>query len=91
MVTLDRFGRVMLPKEVRELLDLREGMPLEVSVRGGEIVIRPSEGSLEERVEEAIGFLSEKAPKAFEVPGEETGDKWFSREYSLRKIGLLKE
>jgi len=59
-------------------------------VRGGEIVIRPSEGGLEERVEEVIGFLSEKAPKAFEVPGEES-DKWFSRDYSLRKIGLLKE
>ncbi|WXG42382.1 MAG: AbrB/MazE/SpoVT family DNA-binding domain-containing protein [Candidatus Freyarchaeum deiterrae] len=83
---LDKSGRVLLPKEIRDKLGLSEGTPLEVTVRGSEIVIRPYDKGLEERVEEAVKFLSENAPRAFVT--QEEGDKWFSREYCLRKIGL---
>ena len=88
MVILDKSGRILLPKEIRDKLNLREGTPLEVTVRGSEIVIRPYDKSLEERVEEAVKFLSENAPRAFVTQEEEEGDKWLSREYCLRKIGL---
>jgi transcriptional pleiotropic regulator of transition state genes len=87
-VILDKSGRILLPKEIRDKLGLREGTPLEVTVRGSEIVIRPYDKSLEERVEEAVKFLSENAPRAFVTQEVEEGDKWFSREYCLRKIGL---
>ncbi len=38
--TLDRFGRVLLPKEVRDRLGIGPGDPLDLSVEGGSIVLR---------------------------------------------------
>jgi AbrB family looped-hinge helix DNA binding protein len=39
--TLDRFGRVIIPKGVRDRLGLEPGAVLEVHDTGGEILLRP--------------------------------------------------
>lgn len=39
--TLDRFGRVLLPKPVRDRLGLRPGDALDLSVESGSLVLRP--------------------------------------------------
>ncbi len=47
---LDRFGRVLIPKRVRDHLRLSPGTVLEISERGDAVVLRPlrEEGTLVE-------------------------------------------
>jgi AbrB family looped-hinge helix DNA binding protein len=39
--TLDTFGRILIPKPVRTVLDLHPRAELEISVRDGEIILTP--------------------------------------------------
>ncbi len=41
MVSIDRAGRVVIPKEIRDRLDLHANTELEVSVEGGELILTP--------------------------------------------------
>ena len=43
-VSMDKAGRVVLPKAVRERLHLRAGALLELEVREGHLELRPVEG-----------------------------------------------
>ena len=43
-VTLDRAGRVVLPKTLRDELHLAAGDTLDVTVKGDEITLRPRRG-----------------------------------------------
>jgi len=86
-VRVDRYGRIVLPKGVREELGIHEGSELMLDVRDEEIVIRMHRGDLEKRVDELIEFLRKNAPKAFVSRVEEEG-KWLTKEYGLEKIGL---
>ena len=86
--TLDKFGRILIPKEVRDKLGLKEGTTLQIIVKKGELVIKPHDENLEKRVKDAVNYLKENPPKPFAARGEEADGKWFSKEYSLRKIGL---
>lgn len=49
LVPIDKAGRVVLPKEVREELAINPGDLLKVSIHGNEVSLRPSR--------EASGFL----------------------------------
>jgi AbrB family looped-hinge helix DNA binding protein len=42
-ITLDKLGRVVLPKPLRDRYGLRPGVDLEVSELAGEFVLRPSD------------------------------------------------
>ena len=63
-----------------EGLDLKEGENVE-------IILRPHRSDLEEKVSELDEYLSTNTPKPF-VSESERGYKWFTEEYSLRKLGL---
>lgn len=41
---LDRSGRVVIPKKLREMADLTPGVEFEIDIRGREIVLKPIEG-----------------------------------------------
>jgi AbrB family looped-hinge helix DNA binding protein len=41
IVTIDRAGRLVIPKEIREAAGLEPGMPLTVACREGRIEIEP--------------------------------------------------
>ncbi len=86
-VRVDRYGRIVLPKEIRERLGIRENSELTLSVREDEIVIRVQRGDLEKKVDDLIEFLKNNAPKAF-ISEVEEDEKWLTRKYSLEKIGL---
>ena len=64
-----------------EGLDLKEGEDVE-------IILRPHRSDLEEKVRELDEYLSTNTPKPF-VSELERGYKWFTEEYSLRKLEFL--
>ena len=86
-VRVDKYGRIVLPKEIREMLGIHENSELMLNVREDEIVIRVQRGNLEKKVDDLIEFLKNNAPKAF-VSEVEEDEKWLTRKYSLEKIGL---
>jgi len=86
-VKMDKFGRILIPKEIRKKLGIAGEMELEIEVKGEKILIKPTDFNLEKGVDEAISYLKNNAPKPF-VSFEEGGEKWYSKEYSLRKMGL---
>jgi transcriptional pleiotropic regulator of transition state genes len=90
-VKIDRFGRILIPKRIRESLGIRENSELEIEIEDEKILIKPQNSNLERRVDELINYLKNNAPKPF-VSEKEVEEKWYTREYSLKKIGLgLKE
>ncbi len=86
-VKIDKFGRILIPKEIRNDLGIKEGVELEIKVKDGKILIVLKNSNLEKKVNELINYLKNNAPKPF-VIAEEAGQKWYSAEYSLKKIGL---
>ncbi|WP_457548814.1 AbrB/MazE/SpoVT family DNA-binding domain-containing protein [Archaeoglobus sp.] len=86
-VKVDKFGRIVIPKEIRNRLGIHENTELTLTVKDDEIVLKIQRNDLEKRVDELINFLKNNAPKPFvaEVKGEE---KWLTKDYSLKKIGL---
>jgi transcriptional pleiotropic regulator of transition state genes len=88
-VRIDRFGRILIPKRIRENLGIEENTELEIEIRDEKILIKSQNSSLERRVDELVNYLK-NAPKPF-TSVEEVEEKWYSRRYSLKKIGLLKE
>jgi len=86
-VRVDKYERMVLPKEVRERLGIRENTELTLNVRDDEIVIRVQRENLEKKVDELIEFLKNDAPRTFALEIEEK-EKWLIRKYKLEKIGL---
>lgn len=85
---IDRYGRILIPKHVRERLGLEDRTRIEITIRGQEVVLRPKHSDLEEDIQRLEAFLREEAPKAFVNEPTEEDSKWLSMEYCLRKIGL---
>lgn len=86
-VRIDKFGRILIPKEIRRSLGIKEETELEIEVKDEKILITLKDRSLEKKVEELMSYLKSNAPKPF-VSDEEDGEKWHSAEFSMRKIGL---
>ena len=84
---MDKFGRILIPKEIRNSLGIGENTELEIEVKDEKILIKPVDYSLEKKVDEVINYLKTSAPKPF-VSDVEVEEKWYSAEYSLKKIGL---
>ncbi len=59
--TLDRFGRVVLPKEVRERLGLEPGAVLEIEETGAEIRLKPQRGESGIAVKDGVLVYTGKA------------------------------
>lgn len=51
--TVDARGRILIPKEVRESMGLKEGSKVEISAEEGAIKVMPREGKNKERYEDA--------------------------------------
>lgn len=39
--TLDRFGRVVIPKEIRDKLGLKPGAEIDIGDNGNEVIVKP--------------------------------------------------
>lgn len=51
---LDRFGRVVVPKDIRDRLELRPGAEVEIEMKGHAIVLKPVEHEPSLTVKEGI-------------------------------------
>lgn len=60
-ITIDSAGRIVIPKALREEAHLRAGSKLEISLRGGAIILEPA--PLEVELEESQGIFI-ASPKA---------------------------
>jgi len=56
--TLDRFGRVVVPKDIRDRLGLRPGAEIEIDEKGNEVVLKPVEHEPPLMVKEGILVFS---------------------------------
>ncbi len=52
--TLDRFGRVVVPKDIRDRLGLKPGAEIEIGEHGNEVVLKPVEHETPLKLEEGV-------------------------------------
>jgi AbrB family looped-hinge helix DNA binding protein len=52
--TLDRFGRIVVPKDIRDRLGLKPGAEVELDEQGAEIILKPAERTTPLRVEQGV-------------------------------------
>lgn len=85
---IDEYGRILIPKKVRESLSLESEEDIQIRVRGSELVLRPSGAPTEEKVEELAEYLEKNAsePSVSEAPKEES--KWMTGKRAMKKLGL---
>jgi AbrB family looped-hinge helix DNA binding protein len=78
--TLDKFGRVVIPKEIRDNLGLKSGEVLEVEESENEIILRPLRKKVPLHIKDGVLIFS----------GTATGDIMeairIHREERLRKV-----
>ena len=51
---LDRFGRIVVPKEIRDRLGLKPGAEMEIDENGSEVVLKPVEHETPLRLEDGV-------------------------------------
>jgi len=86
VVKVDRQGRVILPEDVRKALGIEGEAEMLCRVVGNRIIL---ERFSVEAISKAFSELEEIAPSLeFDREEVEEKDKYFDREYALRKIGI---
>ena len=63
-VMLDKAGRVVLPKRIREALDLSPGDTLELSMDGEDVVPRPQRSAPRLQIKRAVWVFRTREPLA---------------------------
>jgi AbrB family looped-hinge helix DNA binding protein len=58
---MDRFGRVVVPKDIRDRLGLRPGVEIEIDDKDNELVLRPVEHEPSLKLKKGIIVFSGKA------------------------------
>ena len=86
ILKVDGQGRTVLPKKVRQALGIDGGTELVCRVVGNRILL---EKFSPDSIRKAFGELEELTPSLdLDTEEFEGEDKYFDREYALRKIGL---
>ena len=69
-VTLDRAGRIVLPKSLRDELQLSPGDTLDLTVQGEEVTLRPRRSSTPMQKKDGIWVFSTGKPMASDETAE---------------------
>jgi len=85
---VDKYGRVLIPKKIRDSLGLEPNSSLVLTIRGDELILKPVRPDLHRQLSELREFLSRELPSAFVTRPSEEDSKWMSKSYCLRKLGL---
>ena len=56
--TIDRFGRIVLPKKVRDDFNLEPGSQIQIEESGQEIILKPIHGETNLRLKEGVLVFS---------------------------------
>ena len=65
---IDELGRVVLPKELRHMLNLEEGTPLEIFTEGNQIILQKYEPNAEKTdVVKSLEAMAQNMTNAFEL------------------------
>jgi AbrB family looped-hinge helix DNA binding protein len=56
--TIDRFGRIVLPKKLRDDLNLEPGSQIQIEESGQEIILKPIHGEPNLRLKEGVLVFS---------------------------------
>lgn len=83
--TLDRFGRVVVPKDIRDRLGLRPGAEIEIDEKENAVVLKPVEHEPVLMVKEGVLVYSGKAV------GDIRGAVRAHREERVRKLSTGKK
>jgi AbrB family looped-hinge helix DNA binding protein len=70
--TIDRAGRVVIPKAIREAAGLKPGSPLEIAYRDGKVEIEPKSPKM--RLVRKGGLLVASIPGAPKMSVQETNE-----------------
>ena len=88
-IKIDKQGRIIIPKEIRDKLGLHN-TDLKIHVIGNKIIIEPFNSELEQQASEWEKALKNLDIEAFRIDHdkEENESKWFSEGYAKQKLGL---
>ena len=56
--TIDRFGRIVLPKKLRDNLNIEPGSQIHIEERGQDIILKPIHGEPNLRIKEGVLVFS---------------------------------
>jgi transcriptional pleiotropic regulator of transition state genes len=86
MIKVDKQGRTVIPKEIRQALGISENTEIICRVFGEKIIL---ERFSPDSIYKAFNELEEIAPDLdLDRVSVEMEDKYFDKKYALRKIGL---
>ncbi|MFQ5821969.1 MAG: AbrB/MazE/SpoVT family DNA-binding domain-containing protein [Candidatus Heimdallarchaeota archaeon] len=87
---IDKQGRIIIPKELREKLRLRPETSLKIHIMGRKLVIEAYDPDLESNVKNWEQKLKNMIIEPFKIdqPDETSEAKWFSEQYARQKLGL---
>ncbi len=87
---IDKQGRIVIPKELREKLRLRPETSLKIHLMGRKLVIEAYDPDLESNDKKWGQKLKNMIIEPFKIDqSNETSEaKWFSKQYACQKLGL---
>lgn len=84
---MDKFGRVLIPKKIREKAGLGEGEDVEILRKGSKVIIRPKNEEVEKKVDDLADYLDRNLPEPFSTEPPEGESKWMSKKHGMKKLG----
>lgn len=85
---VDKSGRVLIPKKIREKTGLRGGEDVEILRKGSKVIIQPKNEEVEKKVDELTDYLDRNLPKPFSTEPPERESKWTSKKHGMKKLGV---
>ena len=58
--TLDRFGRIVVPKEIRDRLGLQPGVDIDIDQQGDAVLLKPAGHETPLKTEKGFSFIKEQ-------------------------------
>jgi AbrB family looped-hinge helix DNA binding protein len=81
VLTIDKAGRIVLPKPIRDELELRPGDALEIECKGEHLTLRPVRGNVQMRKEQGVWVFYSGEPLSPETVEKTRQQIYLEREH----------